>query len=333
MRNFHTVIIVLLGGLFIGAGAMETIDPDQIKAQFEPTKPTVTLSYDVTYRFLFLQLMKVASAEIDSTEGIWNNAATGQRQEACFINFHIFTPTLPSDKKRGRICMDNRMVTVVTMPDMDTLLYMKESNEIMNPLFKKETRYHNLHIYDMQSGTLDFWSRNFVTNSVSTNFAGALDVAGQGKEVAEVLKMMSRIYQGKEDPVTPKSDFRIHINIEGTSQPFAADTKLTTTPIDILGERWPALEVKIMPAKEARNVKRTKFVLWATSIEELAKHAGDKRLAKLAEEAPDWGMTPLVGVYGLSIGYVRCALNAIKVTGEFENTNDADTSAPSDKDQ
>ena len=78
--------------------------------------------------------------------------------------------------------MDNRMVTVVTMPDMDTLLYMKESNEIMNPLFKKETRYHNLHIYSdiliVREQYSDTSIANPKVNSSSIEFNNTSPLAG-----------------------------------------------------------------------------------------------------------------------------------------------------------
>jgi hypothetical protein len=310
----------LAAGAWGGAGA--GISEDNLASlteHFEPRKPTVILHYEMAFRLLFLELMQVAEARIEATEGLWTNTRTGEKTPACFIHLHLFSPHYDDPDREERVQINNRVLSVVTMPEMDTLVYSKRTEERINPFFKKPTEYRNVHIYDLQDGEMSFYTRNFLTGEVSTNLDAAADFAGQGKEVATVLEMMSDIYYGRRRMISPDSDFRIHVNIEGTAIPYAADTEIDETPAEILGERRKALRVVIEPAREApRGVKKKKFMLWTAPLCDLAEIADHDVLRELACAAPRWGMAPLVANFGLSLGYIRGTLTAIEVENQTE---------------
>lgn len=282
----------------------------EIQHRFTPVKPTVLMTYDVTYRFLNLQLMRVARTTIEATEGRWRGT-DGREVDCCAIEMRLRSHGAEAGRaKAGRIYINDRIVSVVTMPALDTLYYIKVTDERLNPLLGRSRDLNYFHVYDLQDGGLKLLAHDYNKGLTETNLTGATDVASQGREVSRVLALLSDVYHERRGPITPQSDFRIFVNCEGRAVPFAAQS--ARERVRALDATYAALRMEVMPAREApRDVRSRLFRLWGVSFAEVAEHSGDQTLQRLAAEAPAWGMTPLMADYGLALGHIRCSLTAI----------------------
>ena len=303
---------LILGGLCLLTGRLLALDDasiDQKMQQFSPLKPSVQMRYEVSYRFMGLTLMKVAEAFVRATEGVWLNEISAEQVPACVLDMRIQSPgATEADRRDRRVYLDNRVLTVVTMPDINTLFYMKQTDEVINPFFKKPIITHNIHMYDLQGDEMDFYSKNYATDVVSTNLDGAADFVSKGREVAGILKLMSDILSGRRGLLTPEDDFRISVNLEGHATPFTAETRLEQQTSALSDDSWEVLRIDVMPAPEAEGVRRKKFAMWATSLEQIAARSDDEILKEMAATAPEWGLAPLSATMGMPLGYIRCEL-------------------------
>jgi len=294
--------------------ALEAERIEELQARFKPVKPTVTITYDVSYRFLFLRLARVAVARVETTEGLWLNRTTGQWIPPCFMDFSFH----PMDREqagtnianRSRLSIDNRIVSVLTMPELDTITYIKTTDEYMNPMLGKKKENRNIHVYDLESGELRFYLKDYLTGKVETNMTGAVDLASQGKEVQNILRIMSQIYYGKHEMITPDSDFRIKMNIDGKVLPFTVKTSNSRVRVEALDSSILSLRVLVEPAPET-DVESRNFMLWAASFQDVAKNIKDPKLRQMSDDVPAWSMVPLMADYGMSIGFIRCSMKTI----------------------
>jgi hypothetical protein len=288
-----------------------------VTENFRAVKPTIVMEYAVSYRLMGIRILSIAKATIETTEGYWRYSHNDQQVPCALIHITLQSHECdPDNAEDGRIYINDRIVSVVTMPKLDTIYYVKRTDEFINPPFKRAKRVDNIAIYNLENGELDYFAQDFLKGTIETNLSGAADMATQGREVSKVLQLVSDVYHGREQPITPASAFRIHVNCDGVAVPFAADTRMGD--LKILGSTWSVLEAEVMPAKEAPKVKSRPFRLWATSFDEVANRMNDPVLRQLADEAPPWGMTPLLADYGLALGSIRCTIERISTRLEHE---------------
>lgn len=283
----------------------------EIDERFTPAKPTVVMDYSVRYRFLALDLMKVAHATIEATEGFWRAPGATSDVACCVINVTLQSRNAARGGQRaGRVFINDKIVSVVTMPALDTLYYLKTTDELLNPVVGRTKDVRNFHVYDLSNGDLKFYAHDMLADKAATNITGATDMAAQGKEVSRVLSLLSDVYHQRRGPISPDSDFRIFVNCDSKAVPFAA--RSARDNIEAFGGKYCVLRVDVMPAREApRGVRTRDFTVWTTSFMEVADRTDDKDLKRIAAETPAWGMTPLLADYGMPIGSIRCALVAM----------------------
>ena len=312
MKRFFSLSVLSLFLIMQAAGSTSEHQlTTQLLKQFTPSKPTVVMTYEVNYRLLGMKLLRVAQATIETTEGFWRAANMTNSTPCCFIDIILTSIKCDAEtRQNGRIYINDRICTVATMPDLNTLYYVKRTDEYINPPFVAAKRIDNIAVYNLAAHDLDFYSCDYLTGEVVTNMtAGAEQLASQGKEVAKILQMLSNAYHGRQNMITPDSDFRLQINCDGVAIPFAARTQ--RKDISLMGYNWPVLRAEVMPAREAPKIKSRPFTMWATSFSELARQLDDPVLLRLAAETPAWGMTPLLADYGLALGSIRCSLSEV----------------------
>lgn len=283
----------------------------EISERFSPVKPTVVMSYNVHYRFLSLNLLQVADALIEATEGTWRSPGATNDTPCCLINVTLQSPSAARGAPRGgRVYINSRIVSVVTMPQLDTLYYLKMTDELLNPIVGSRRDTRNFHVYDLSGGELKFFAHNLLDGTSTTNLTGATDMAAQGREVSRVLTLLSDVYHERRGPISPDSDFRIFVNCDSKAIPFAA--RSARDNVNAFGGKYAALRVDVMPAREAPRGARTRdFTVWTASFLEVAGRTRDSALQRIAAETPAWGMTPLLANYGMAIGHIRCSLVAM----------------------
>jgi hypothetical protein len=305
------IITSCVEGLAESAPPTPELYLNKISERFIPAKPTVVMSYTVHYRFLALNLLQVAEATIEATEGFWRSPDSDQATACCLISVTLQSPSAAGGAERGgRVYINSRIVSVVTMPQLDTLYYLKMTDELLNPVVGTKKDTHNFHVYDLSNGELSFFGHNYLDGTSATNITGATDMAAQGKEVSRVLTLLSDVYHERCGPISPDSDFRIFVNCDSKAVPFAA--RSARDNIHAFGGKYAALRVDVMPAREApRGVRTRSFTVWTTSFMDVADRTKNKELRQIAAETPAWGMTPLLADYGMAVGQIRCSLKDI----------------------
>jgi hypothetical protein len=271
------------------------------------------MEYLITYKVWFIKLASVAKATVDSTEGIWIDSATSQTNRACKVKLSYYTFDKGKDKDRSRISLDDKILTILTMPELDTILYMRDTDEYMNPLFKTPTLSKNFEVYEMlNDGSLDYFSEDFITGNISTNMDGVADLIEQGKGISSNIKLISEMYYGKKDFVTHDSDYRVHFNVDGVVKPFSVKSTKEKAPVKLAGKHPDSIKVRAQLAKEAEG-KGGAMNIWAAPFRDIAALLENEVLIETCKRQADWSIVPLVMDYDLKLGFIRCSINNITV--------------------
>ena len=290
---------------------------DKIANNFIPQKPTVHMEYLITYKVWFIKLASIAKATVDTTEGIWIDEDTSKTNKACIVQLSYYTFDQERDGDRNRISLNDQILTVLTMPELDTILYIKDTDEYMNPLFKTPTLSKNFEVYEMmEDGSLDYFSEDFITGNVSTNMDGAADLIEQGKGISSNIKLISEMYYGKKDFITHDSDYRVHFNVDGVVKPFSVKSTKEKAPVKLSGKRPDSIKIRAQLAKEATG-KGGAMNLWAAPFKDIAILLGDDKLLAAFETQVEWSVVPLVMDYDLKLGFIRCSIANITVSDNF----------------
>lgn len=320
-RIFHRIWIGLTFGVGLigisvcGAGAEPAKDPvADLWLRFEPTHPTVSLDYKVTYHLLSLELKRLAVAHADVTEGIWSNRFTGQVTPACFVDFHLNTEEPTQNLDRVRVALHNRISTVLTLPELEALHYVKCSDERFNLAFKHQ-KIDNREVFDLESGALVYHRIDWVTGEETNSVPGAEFLQQQSREIQRFMKMIFAFYSGRLKPSTTNEDFKMFVYTEGMLVPFDVRAESKRRTLEVLDRSIPALGLRARPDREAHGRGRN-FDLYAASFADVAQQTGSESLKNLAQQSTEWSMVPLVSEFGLFIGTVRCVLTDIHVQPE-----------------
>lgn len=281
-----------------------------IEQRFQQEGPTVVVEYDLDYRFLFIKLMNLATARVETSKGAWLNSATGRRQKARYVKANIDSNDDPESEDRGRVSTHREIFALFDMPEVETLLYVKKANEYVNPLFKTPKKAKYREVYDLQHDPLRFIRRDYLNDKVQTNLVGATELARQGEEIATTLQIISDVYAERREMLDEDSDVIIDVNIDGVVTPFEIITEKDNAPVRIDDEKVECLKAVIRPTEEADGRGR-KAIVWAISFRDLAKLKDDADLMKVAEATKQWSMAPVAADYGLALGYIRASLKSI----------------------
>ncbi len=312
--NFRVLAVVLAAvAITCGPGLSQEWDKTlltDIDERFKKEGPTVVVEYDLDYRFLFIKLMKLATARVETAEGSWLNSVTGRRQKARYIKANIDSDDDPESEDRGRVSTHREIFALFDMPEVETLLYVKKANEYVNPLFKTPKKAKYREVYDLQDDPLRFIRRDYLNDKVQTNLVGATEIARQGEEIASTLQILADVYAERREMLDEDSDVIIDVNIDGVVTPFEIITEKDNAPVRINEEKVKCLKAVIRPTKEAEGRGR-KAIVWAISFRDLAKLKDDADLMKVAELTKQWSMAPVAADYGLALGYIRASLKSI----------------------
>jgi hypothetical protein len=287
---------------------------DKIAKSFIPQKPTVHMEYLITYKVWFLTLASIAKATVDSTEGIWIDENTSKTNKACIVKLNYYTFDQDKEEDRNRISLNDQILTVLTMPELNTILYIKDTDQYMNPLFKTPTISKSFEAYEMlENGTLDYFSKDFVTGNVSTNMDGAAELIAQGKGISSNIKLISEMYYGKRDFINHDSDYRVQFNVDGIVKPFSIKSTKEKAPVKLLGKHPDSIKIRAQLAKEASG-KGGAMNLWSAPFKDIVTLLEDEKLIAASKKLAEWSIAPLVMDYDLRLGFIRCTINNIIVT-------------------
>lgn len=302
----------ILCATLVCCGPAFSAPPEEtIKEHFTPADKGVELVYQISYHVLGLKLKRIGEARSFSIEGIWTDEE-GHTTPAFYSEIRVDTRDDPDAEKRKRISVHNTMAAVLSIPDLQTLIYYKAADEYLNPFFKKPTHEHYLDFYALKSDGMDYQREDHTSGEKSDDLKHSEELLNEGNAFAEILKRMSAVYRGDEEPLTPDSDFRVFFMIEDDMKPFAAKSSRESLTVKPLKKKMETLCVEISQAPEAEGKSKTgNLTLWGIPFTELSKATGEAEIIELAQHAPDWSVIPVRINSKRPIGYIRCYLEAI----------------------
>jgi hypothetical protein len=281
----------------------------EVTRRFQASKPAAVAGYDVAYALLHIRLKRVASATIRATEGTWHTENGGSAVPACLIDFKVASPHTKDDGRGNSVSLFKRTVCVLAMPDLRLLVYAKENDEYIKPLFMKGRRMKYVEVYDFESGMLSYRHHDLVAGTVETNLPGIADLAKQSTEMADVLQTLHAAFSEDTTASRPAAD-KVHFNVEGAVRTFALKMKHGRTSVPVLSQRLSALYADIQPEAEGGS-RSESFSMWCMPFREFAAQTSDAELKKLAATSLASSMLPLSGEYSLFLGAIQCTLTNI----------------------
>lgn len=287
---------------------------ESLTDRFVPVRETLLLEYDVTYRILFIKLMNVACARVETTEGLWSGQGlnAGTANPVYFVRVRIRSHNADEPEPGGMFYMDDTILAVVTRDDLNALIYVKRTRESMRPMLGPRKQADALTVYDLEHGDVRVCREDYLAGTVQTNLAGIPDLTAQGHRIAAILKKISAIYHGREAHISHDSDFRVYADVDGKGTPFTVRTTLTRAPLSLWDHNWHVIRAEVRPAPDVGHSKARDFTLWAVSLSDMADASGNTALQDTAAISPSWSMTPMVLDYELALGYIRCSLRTVR---------------------
>ncbi len=302
-------ILIFLGLLNTVQALEKEARLNVIRENFRPGKPAVHMGYAVNYCLLGLELKHLAQADVIAVEGDWYSQATGKYEPACLVEFTLKTGTDPSLDK-GFIQIHDRVTAVLTMPDLNAIIFAKCSMQRIN-LLCRHKKIDNMEIYNLESGNLAYTGYDFLQNTVSTNLVGSEELVKQGKEVSRFLQIIYHNYQNEEALKGFDSDSPVYIYTEGDLVPFTLRFKPKREKVSVLGSNLPSLFFTAKPHRNAGGRGRN-FAMWAISFPDISQKIQKPDLIDLAYNTLPWSMIPLRTELGLPLGSIRCFLTDIQ---------------------
>jgi len=240
-------------------------------------------------------------------EGLWTNSLTGVLVPAYHINLAIDSLEKPEARAKTRLVMHDSVDCVLTRPTVDTILYVRQADEVINPLLGRRTVNQHVDIYDFQSGRLDYYHHNHATDLIKTNMSGREDFDRQGREIAFLMQTMGRVYRGDTPHLNRKNSPTIYVDSYGKATQFFLQTSMERRSAELVRSKVPAIRADLLQTEGESAF----LSMWATSFDEMARGMKDDLLIQRAKESPDWSMVPLMADYDLVLGCIRSTLTGM----------------------
>ncbi len=311
MKGNTPIVCLGLLSLVVSVNAADYPLAD-LDARFVPGDNPVCMEYDVGYRLLNLQIAKVAKIMAKSTVGTWRHRVTGESIPALFLDMKVDTPDSGKAGERSRVSIHDRLVAVMTLPEMKALVFAKFADEHLHPLigFTKDVRI--LSVYDAQAGRIEYSTCNLNTGVTSTNLANSEALYDLSQRMKPLMEFLVSQYRAgtRYEPVGKKG--RIVANCDGKMVALRIMTNPERSPMCFGRKRFES--IRIVPVAEpGSSVKPREFHAWSLEFKELATMRHDAALMNAAQNAPVESVVPLVVDYELGLGSVRTTMTAIYV--------------------
>jgi hypothetical protein len=255
----------------------------------------------------------LADATVQVTEGLWGGIPGSTPVPAYLFEMHLNSSASETPAGRARISIHNRMAAILTAPKLHSILYIKDFDQHLNPVFGRTRDARTFERYDLQTGTLDYYRKDYLTGVVLTNMTGGEKLAEQSRGVYGALDMMLSAYSIQATNSDATARMPIHVNIEGKVAKFELVMDRRASPIDFNGIETPSLRVRTQPAPTS-EVKPKDCEIWSIPFSQAARTLNDEPLLMIARRAPLNCMMPLTVDYEMTLGYIRGSLTSLSAT-------------------
>ena len=310
----------LIVGAAAAVGAQEPARAlADIEARFTPREPPVAMEYNVGYRFLALELARVGRIHMTTTVGDWRHAVTEQPVRSLFLDVRVDSPDSGRPGERRRVSLHDRMIAVLSVPDMQALLFAKYTDEYLNPLLGRSRVVLMDSRYDAQSGRLAFEQKDLLKGTVTTNLANPEALLELSRRIGPLMEFLVAQHAAPSEESALSDRARIGVNMDGKVVALRFKTYPEKSPVCLDSERLPSLCVTTVPERDSQ-VKPRDFHAWSLPFGELVATRNDPGLVEAKRRAPVESLVPLVIDYELGLGSVRCTLTDIR-SGAEASTN------------
>lgn len=311
-RAIIAPLLVLLLGLGAGHAAGEGSNLlAAVEARFAPGQPPVAMEYDIGYRFLNIELADVGRVVVTTTVGEWRHRVTDQLVPALLMDVQIDSPDNGQPGQRRRVSLHDRILAVLTVPDLQALVFARLTDQHLNPLIGRTKDNHLVSIYDTQSGALTFTQTDLIKGTTTTNLANPEALLELSRRVGPLMAQLVQKCRYPEAAPADEEPPRIGVNMDGKVVALRFKTYAQRSPACLGRQRFPTLCVTT-EAERGSDVKPRDFHAWSVPFDQLAGWQADSALAEAVRVAPVESIVPLVLDYELSLGAVRATLTAVR---------------------
>lgn len=297
--------------LLVSSGEATVENPlSDIDARFTALEAPVCMEYDVGYRFLHLELARVGKIIATTTVGSWRHRVTGRTVPALFLDMKVNSPDSGKAGERNRISIHDRIVAVMTVPDMNALVFAKYTDEYLHPLIGRKKEALIVSTYDAQAGHMVYSTCNLKTGVISTNLANPEALFDLSRRIKPVMDFLLSQHRGITNDPAISEKCRIVANLDGRVVALRILTKPDRSPV-CFGRQHFETTCIVPVAEPGSPVKPREFHAWALDFKQLAALRHDPGLIQAARKAPMESIVPLVMDYELGLGSVRTTMTSI----------------------
>ena len=275
-----------------------------IESAFRATEPPVRFGYQVSYRFLKMEISRLGVLTLTTTTGNWRHRVASNDVPAVFVDLRFDSIEHHKPPARDRVSIHDRIVAVIELPEPRALLFAKDTDEYLNPILGRTKISRCVSSYDVQSGALEYWKRDLSTDCVSTNLSDPAAILELSRQIGPVLNYLMAQASGDGAECLSPESLRISANCDGHVVPLRLRTRRDASPPCFDRERLQALRVDVVPSR-ASDTRVYRFSGWALPFETLADRFGDEATKAAARRAVVKAVVPVAAEYELDIGSIR----------------------------
>jgi hypothetical protein len=289
----------------------------ELDRRFTPGEPAVFMEYDVGYRFLNIELKRVGKIVASTTIGRWKHRVTGVEVPALFLDMRVNSPDSGKAGERSRVSIHDRIVAVMTVPDMQALVFAKHTDEYLNPFIGRCSEALSWSLYDTQSGRLDYENHDLKKNEVKTDLANPEALLELSRKIRPVMEFLVSQYRSPTPDAASSEKGRIVVNMDGKVVAMRIRTERDKSPSCLARSRMDSMLIRTV-AERGSSVKPRDFLAWSMTFKQLASTLNDDSLVQSALKAPVETVVPLAVNYELGLGSIRATMTAIRVGPEIK---------------
>jgi hypothetical protein len=284
----------------------------ELDKRFTPVEAPVFMEYDVGYRFLNIELRRVGKIVASTTIGRWKHRVTGVEVPALFLDMKVNSPDSGKAGERGRVSIHDRIVAVMTVPDMQALVFAKYTDEFLNPFIGRSTEALSWSMYDTQSGHLEYENHDLKKNEVKTDIVNPEALMELSRKIRPVMEFLVAQYQSPSPDAATSDKGRIVVNMDGKVVALRIKTTREKSPSCLARNRLDSMLIKTV-AERGSSIKPRDFQAWSMTFKQLAALLHDDSLTQQAIHAPVETVVPLAVNYELGLGSIRATMTSIHV--------------------
>ena len=294
------------------AGGMAELD-----ARFTPVETPVFMEYDVGYRCLNIELRKVGKIVATTTIGRWKHRGTGRDVPALFLDMRVDSPDSGKAGQRSRISIHDRIVAVMTVPDLQALVFSKYTDEVLNPLIGRSKETLQWSLYDTQSGRLEYENHDLKQGEIKTFLMNPEALMELSRKIRPILEFLVMQTLSPDSKGGNQDQGRIVVNMDGKVVSLRIVTERKKSPACLARRRFDSMGIETV-AERGSSIKPRDFHAWSMTFKQLAKTLQDGSLMESADHAPVETVVPLAVDYELGLGNIRATMTSIHLGADIK---------------